>query len=99
MQTNRQLPLSDGYKYLLVTVCFHTGLKPSLADRLLPVLWPRFFWKRLCLPGIILHLIVIEKPILLVKYFDKFAMFGQLYNTFTKLTTLNSLVQSNIIIT
>ena len=89
----------DIYIYLVVIVCFHTGLKPSLADRLLPVLWPKSFWKRLFLPGIILHLIVIEEPILLVKYFDKFVMFGQLYSTFIKLTTLNSLVQTNILIT
>ena len=73
------------------SVCFHTGLKPSFADRLLSLLWLKSFWKRLSLPEELLsNFIVIEEFILLVRYFDKSALFGWFY--FTVLTALNALV-------
>ena len=77
------------------SVYFHTELKLSLADRLLPLLWLTSFGKRLSLLSeLLLNLIMIEEPILQVRYFDNSALFGQFY-TFTVLTTLNPLVQSN----
>ena len=91
MQTNRQLPLSDGYKYLLVTVCFHTGLKPSLADRLLPLLWLKSSWERFSLSGeLLLNFRVIEEHSLLARRFDKYVLFGRIY-TVIVLTSLSLL--------
>ena len=45
------------------SICFHTGLKPSLKDRLLLLMWLKSFWKRLSLPGEALsNIIVIKEP-------------------------------------
>ena len=89
-----QLPLSHGYKFVLVMVCMfsHWTEKPSTADKLLSLLWLKSFWKRLSLPDEILLNLMIEEPILLARYFNKPVLFGWFYNTFTMLTTLNSLI-------
>ena len=42
---------------------------------------------------------MIKKPILLVRYFDKPEPFGWFYGTFTALTTLSPLIQSNTVTT
>ena len=90
-----QLPLSHGYKYVLVTVCFHTRLKTSLADRLLSLLWIKSLWKKLSLPmEVLLNFTVIKEPILLGRYLEKPVLFAEFYSTFTVLTTLNPLVYS-----
>ena len=61
-------------------------MKPPLADRLLPLLQLKFFWKRLSLPGELLStFIMIMEPTLLIKYFNKSALFGWFYNTFPEL--------------
>ena len=44
---------------------------------------------------LLLNFIVIKETILLIRYFDKSVLFDQFFNTFTMLTTSNSLVQSN----
>ena len=33
------------------SICFHSGLRPSFADRLLALPWQKSFWKRGSLPG------------------------------------------------
>ena len=53
-------------------------------------------WIRLSLPGeLLFNFIMIEEPISLARCFKKSVLFGQFYNTFTALTTLNPLVWSN----
>ena len=48
------------------SVCFHTGLKLSLADKPLPLLRLKFFWKRVSSSSeLLLNFIVIEKTIVL----------------------------------
>ena len=73
---------------------FCSGLKSSLADRLLlPLLWLKSFCKGLSLPETLFSsFIVIEEPILLTRCFHKSAMFGQFCNTFTVPATPNPLV-------
>lgn len=56
---------------------FHTRLKLFLVDRLLPLLWLKSFWKRVSLPEELLsNFPLTEESILLVRYFDKFVLFG-----------------------
>ena len=86
-----QLPPSNGYKYVLVMVCMFshwTGVFPcrqasSVAKVLL---------ERLSLPGeLLLNFMVIKKPTLLVRYFEKTELFGWFYSTFTALITFSPL--------
>ena len=75
---------------------FCSGLKSSLADRLLPLLRLKSFCKGLSLPeALFSNFIVNEEPILLTRCFNKSAMFGQFCNTSTVLATPNPLVQLN----
>jgi len=76
-----------------------------LADMLLPLLWRKPFW-RSSLPWEFLSNFIIseglffffniEKPILLVRYFDKSVLVGHFYNTFAAFTTLSPLAYSKL---
>ena len=79
-----QLPcLMDVNMFWSWFVCFLTGLKPSLADRLLSFLWLKFCWKQLYLTeGLHSSCKVIKEPILLVREFDNSVLFGWFYNIF-----------------
>ena len=60
------------------SLCFHTGLESSLADRLLPLLLLKPFQKRLSLPGassqtrgLLSDYTVVEEPLFLDRCLDK----------------------------
>ena len=53
-------------------LCFYTGLKPYVADRLLLFLYLKSFWKKISLPGeLFSNFIMTEETILLIMYIDK----------------------------
>ena len=80
------------------SVCFHTGWKPYLENRILPSQWIKVLLKRLSLFGEFLsNSTEIKDSILQARYVDKFAFSGWFYNTFTVLTTLSPLVQLNTV--
>ena len=91
-----QLPLSHEYKYVSVMVymfSYQTETFPcrqatasSVAQILLENIIPTWF---------LLNFTVSKVPILLARCFDKPVLFSWFYNTFTALTTVSALVQSN----
>lgn len=75
-----QLPPYHGINMLQPQyVCFDTGLKPFITDRLLSLMWLKSFQKRVStLEQLLLNLTAINKLILLVRYF------GQFYRNYTR---------------
>lgn len=70
--------------------CFSTWSKPFHVDKLLPLQWLKYYYKRLSLPGEpLLSSIATGEFILLVKYYSKSVLFGQSYSIFTVLITLS----------
>ena len=65
--------LVDTNMSYLWSVCFHTGLKPSIADNLPPLLWLKSFWKSY-LP---FKLHSNQTTHLLARCFDKSVLFGR----------------------
>ena len=71
--------------------------KASIIDRLLPSSMTKVLLERIYayLGNLLVNFIMIKELISLSRCFNKSAQFGQFYNIFTALTTLNSLVWSN----
>ena len=74
-------------------MCFHTGLKPSLEDKLLLLLWLKPLWNRLSLTWESSQWTSKLSRNPLYKCFDKSVMFGWFYNTFTDHPQFSGLVK------
>lgn len=69
------------------SACFPTGLKTSLADRLLPLFVVKAPLEKITPTGrLVSNCMRIKEPVLLVRYFNKPALCGWLYNAFTALS-------------
>ena len=87
-----QLPPSHGYIYVFITVCmFSHWIEASPCKHATASSVAKPFGKRLFLPGeLFLSYLMLKELILLVRCFDKSALFGSFYNTFIVLTILSS---------
>ena len=89
-----QLSLSSGYRYVLVMVCMFSHWTEAFPCRQATASFAAKALLEKIIPicGIPLEFIVIKEPILLVRYFNMSLQVGWFYDSFTALTTLNTLV-------
>lgn len=76
--------------FYLWSLCFHSELKPLLADKLLPLIWLKSFGKIILTWGTPLELYSDWEIHFLTRCLDDFMLFGGFCNTFSVLTTLKS---------